>query len=578
MKKNWIKYIILIGLFLSVCYFTGQSRKSQQVPVVGEQEPKHEQYVADATIIPTSIYENSVEKNDLVDANIQTSDENAYFTWEDLMKFEGNIFTEDNPWNTTAGYIQIEENNFIFLTPNTSVELLDVNCNENLEFSCEIYYAVQGVSDGVGLLIRVLDDENNIIHEEEIEVGNTDKKECCIMLSKYEKATKIRFLCNNGTEDNDNGDWLLIEIDEDNLSTSVTEKVDYVKAVHYFSDAWPINFWNSELDDLENEMQQIKNDGFNTIILVIPWKEFQTTTNPITYNEYPLKKLELIMNEAKRNDLYVMARIGYTWDFYNDDIENVLLDRYYAIMYDDGVEAAWMDYASVLYKTLKGYSNFLGGFMCWEDFWNNVYIAKAVTLENNVVIAEQMGYQAWVKENYTIAEINEIYDEEFEDYSSIYIPEETSDEFVLFFEFYDNFLNSLLVKTQQVFPNLSMEVRVDADLIYTNGEAEYYSHEKTYNCASSDFTTIVYGIPMGFENKGERVCATEAVEMTSRILTNVNTVTNNKALFIDQFLFIDNTPAFAHNAQVVENELDLYLEKVSNILVESSWGGRYLDL
>ncbi|MEG2700709.1 MAG: hypothetical protein RR995_05945 [Hungatella sp.] len=38
---------------------------------------------------------------------------------------------------------------------------------------------------------------------------------------------------------------------------------DYLKSVTYFSDAWPINFWSTESPNLDAELQQIVDDGFN---------------------------------------------------------------------------------------------------------------------------------------------------------------------------------------------------------------------------------------------------------------------------------------------------------------------------
>ena len=58
----------------------------------------------------------------------------------------------------------------------------------------------------------------------------------------------------------------------------------YLKSATYYSDDWVINFWNSESKNMDAELAQIAEDGFNSIILVIPWREFQPGTNPITYN------------------------------------------------------------------------------------------------------------------------------------------------------------------------------------------------------------------------------------------------------------------------------------------------------
>lgn len=59
------------------------------------------------------------------------------------------------------------------------------------------------------------------------------------------------------------------------------ERPAYRRSATYTSDAWVINFWNTESDHMEEELAQIAADGFNSIILVVPWREFQPGTAPI---------------------------------------------------------------------------------------------------------------------------------------------------------------------------------------------------------------------------------------------------------------------------------------------------------
>ena len=40
----------------------------------------------------------------------------------------------------------------------------------------------------------------------------------------------------------------------------------YLKSATYYSDEWVINFWNSESNHMEEELKQIAEDGFNSII------------------------------------------------------------------------------------------------------------------------------------------------------------------------------------------------------------------------------------------------------------------------------------------------------------------------
>ena len=66
----------------------------------------------------------------------------------------------------------------------------------------------------------------------------------------------------------------------------------YLKSATYVSDAWVINFWNTESDHMDEELEQIASDGFNSIVLVIPWREFQPRVSPVSYNDYAFDKLD----------------------------------------------------------------------------------------------------------------------------------------------------------------------------------------------------------------------------------------------------------------------------------------------
>ena len=346
---------------------------------------------------------------------------------------------------------------------------------------------------------------------------------------------------------------------------------DYLKSVHYFGDGWAVNFWNCEPDQIDAQLDRIVADGFNSIILVLPWREFQPEIGDGRLNGYAADQLRLVFEKAEEKKLGVMLRPGYTWDYYEADS---VLPRYYKLMGDRTYEDAWLSYLEQIYQIGSDYECFLGGFLCWEDFWNYTYTAKALGAEKlGAEEAEFIGYHRYLKEQYTLEQVNEWYGENFTDYSQVWFPSEESPALKLFFGFYDDYLNRLLAKSQQVFPNLSMEVRLDADLAADKaGDFYYYSHEATYGCQDSDYTAVMYGIPMGFANQGERVGYEEAMAMTETILNGLLEKNQGKDVYIDQFLYADNTPGYESNAQIVEEQIGDYLEHVHRILEEKTMG------
>ena len=74
------------------------------------------------------------------------------------------------------------------------------------------------------------------------------------------------------------------------------------------------------------------------------------------------------------------------------------------------------------------------------------------------------------------------------------------------------FLNDILAETQTVFPDLSMEVRLDVDPVRRlDGTLEGAPHDATFSCGSSGFASAMFSVPMGFENNGEKVTAAQAL-------------------------------------------------------------------
>ena len=141
------------------------------------------------------------------------TDENVGNTLWDTVVFEGNVETADNPWNMTAGWFDMEgEGKCILLNPNTAVVLENIEQADEIRFSYEIHPWVRKNSDGAGLLIWLMDENDDIILEQNITVLTQNEwKEESVSISGYESIKKIKILCNNGENGNDNADWVVIK-------------------------------------------------------------------------------------------------------------------------------------------------------------------------------------------------------------------------------------------------------------------------------------------------------------------------------------------------------------------------------
>lgn len=484
--------------------------------------------------------------------------------------FEGSQETADIPWGYTAGIIEDEQEECILLTPNTAVNLSGDTLPSTWTFRYRIHPWVDAMSDGAGLVIWVLDETDNILYSEEISVKTGGQwQDYSIDLHFWDNASKVKILCNNGPADNDECDWVILSSQTEN---SVPLADNYVRSATYFADEWSINFWNSEMDHLNSDLEQIKADGFDSIIIVVPWREFQPDVSPISYNEYAFSKLDEVMSAADSAGLEVYARLGYTWDFYRDENENII-DRFFNLLGDADTLAAWDDYIRKMYQVLSAYDCFAEAFLTWEDLWGPTAVCDVQDLSDRAAKAQFIKFGEWVSDHYTLEEYNRNYQTNYTAYDQIPIPHRSEPALWAMYEFYDDFLLNILKRSQQYFPNLSMEVRMDWDLVTdAQGNSVYYKHSGLYSCADSDFSTTMYGIPMGFENVGEIVTYEEALAQTKYTLENFQSENGGKAVYIDQFIFADNTPDFSNNARIKEEELDDYLLNVADTLLSYSDG------
>lgn len=563
MKKS-VKVLAIAG-YLAGCYLIGQYNMHSRQNT--ENQPNTEVY---ETEYSSGRYE------------IQSTSNG---TWEllahmdyDGISLGGRESSGDYPYGYNVGKIHDEAvGDAVLLTPGTSVtvERYQVAGGESLSVTYGIHPWVAQKSDGAQLVIEVLKDTGE--REEYVYAADGQFRTNELMLDSYRgECISISFQVRNENGKDEQCDWIILKDvfihTQDKSAIGTFGKEGYVKSATYFSDEWAVNFWNSEMDGLTEELARIHSDGFDSIILVIPWREFQTATAPVTYNPYAFDKLHEVMAAAQNEDLDVYARIGYLWDYYEDDKENIV-DRFCNLMGDESVQNAWFAYVGKMYQTLSGYGNFKGGFLTWEDFWNNLGVCDENEESVRRSKASFIGYTAWVRAHYSIEEYNEKFGTSYASYSQIPVPKRNEPAMEAMFEFYDYFLENLLEKSQDFFPNLSMEVRMDWDLIYKKDNTiDYYKHYATYDCGESDYTVTMYGIPMGFENKGETVSSYEAVQKTEYILQQFKQNNSDKAVYIDQFIFADNTPVFSQNARIIDSDLNNYLKEAASVLRTYSEG------
>ena len=133
------------------------------------------------------------------------------------IEFENSEKTDDNPWGFTAGLVDTESSGkCIFLTPNTAVKLCDfsedLDLNEKgpiLKFM--IHPWVSEESDGAGIDIWYFDEKGELLSQETINIDNSNVWHEHIINCSSDRLNYIKILCNNGNNNDDRADWVIIK-------------------------------------------------------------------------------------------------------------------------------------------------------------------------------------------------------------------------------------------------------------------------------------------------------------------------------------------------------------------------------
>ncbi|KAA3645923.1 MAG: hypothetical protein DWP95_03875 [Proteobacteria bacterium] len=372
--------------------------------------------------------------------------------------------------------------------------------------------------------------------------------------------------------------WMLTGCQSDegvDKETQITETTEhfYVKSVHYFSSAWPKTFWqNFEKPDVPKELQQIKNDGFNTVVLTVPWRGFEKnfSADKTTSVDAMYQRLDFMLQEITALDLHFMLRLGFPHDF-NPDVDASILQLCQGMYTEEKTRQQWLDYLNNIKNIVTSYQSYSAGMMIsWEDFWCPHFVFTELSQQERLQLAQTMGYSEWLRSSdknqhaiKTLLGQNEISS------ANTAIPKKNEQSYVLYLDFIDHALHDILLLTRTVFPNTSLEIRVDKDPVKVNDKLIWVGHDLYLE----DSHRATYWAPFwGAKNQGELLTADEAVEKFDYFLNYVTGDGINNNHVIEQFNFTDNTPYFPNNANIKPDEVNNFLVKAAPLLKQKSSG------
>lgn len=342
-----------------------------------------------------------------------------------------------------------------------------------------------------------------------------------------------------------------------------------IKSAHYFSDTAPFVFWQEyEQKNVVSDLQQIKNDGFNTIVLVVPWKGFERNLSATNANSDTrlYARLESVIAEITKLRLHYFLRLGYPHDFSVNPTEDQITECR-GLFSSEQYQNNWRRYLEKIHHVTQKYDDYLlGTLVSWEDFWCPHFTFPYLPDDERLVLANQLGYGTWLADNKFLEESEKPL------FQNIPNPQNGGQDYVHYSLFIDRKIDQLIVSPlKQVFGKASMEVRIDTD---RSSDAAGNTFDITHNLhlKESHYRGTYWAPYWGRRNTGQVLSAREALPTFEYYLQRISDQGRNTKIVIEQLNFFDNTPGHEVNAQFQPDEVDDFFQAAVPLLKKYTKG------
>jgi hypothetical protein len=337
-----------------------------------------------------------------------------------------------------------------------------------------------------------------------------------------------------------------------------------LRAVHYFGDTGVANFWTTFADRaVPADFERIRSDGFNAIILVLPWAAFQPGLSPISYSDRHLGRLRWLIDQAAGHDLRVILRVGYLWE--RDEVPISTRDRY-RMMLRTGVRAdapvsnAWVDYHRKLAPHATGIEFAL---LSWEDaYWPMLRGPTERDLETRRGISLHCGFAEYARK-VTARKLPKALAGSFdaESGSAFEVPRRDEPLYALWLRFFDHvILNRLVALAAPAWgeTGLRFEHRVDRDRwVDADRRTRHYPYSLERPGVSGH--VIYYHPNMGELDQRQMDRAAALAQLEGVLRTASDCSIDGQPPFVDQFNFTHSHPAYQDWSTIADEDLAAFL-------------------
>jgi hypothetical protein len=347
-----------------------------------------------------------------------------------------------------------------------------------------------------------------------------------------------------------------------------TSAAAYLAAAEYYGDGNPINMWSSDLSGAPEAFARMKEDGFNTVGLVVPWGEFQTGLTPPKYDEESFRRLDQLVTDASKLGMGVILRLSYEWD---TDPADQMPDgaRFDALWSNQNVYTAWLGYIAAVHRDVARFHNVREAYISWEDLWEPVTEAQAATTSSQqLALATSTGYRAWLRAHDSLATVSGDYGAKFATWAQVPTPPADQPSFRLMYQYEDSALvHRLFLPAARRFPGLTMETRVDVDPIYSGSqEVGSYTHSAQYQLSGTSITGMYFSPYMGDPSSTAVETAPEALAALNSVLTRMSKAVGGRRLFIYEYEFVSNSPQVSDDPALTPGQIPEFLAQSEPLL------------
>jgi hypothetical protein len=348
------------------------------------------------------------------------------------------------------------------------------------------------------------------------------------------------------------------------------EPTEYLRAVHYFGRTQPMSFWDAAaFSEAPGHLAQIRRDGFNTVILVVPWRGFQRTLVPPTYDEFNLSRLRQILLMVQAAGLKFILRVSYPWNSDPDSVGDYD-ERILGLFTRPEVRKSWLGYLREIRRIGEAFAGFQFAFFSWEDLPSLRELMGHRTDAERLALADATGFRRYLANRFTLPEISRLFERQFASLSEVYIPRPDCEAYRQFNNFVNQSFGDLLAHGRSAWPRLALQIRVDHDQVKLDGKNVWIENDMRL----TDFgMRVTYFFPFMYTLcQGETLPAAEVLKNLERMLRRVTDDGRNTRHFLDQFVFHDESPAFPSWSKVRESEMQEYLTGAAQLMKRYSRG------